>query len=102
MCKDILIFLSNLYPFNKKITRASFLKYNFIFTILFGILFFSNIDYSLKVSAFSLFYILASPIMIYQWLSDENPLKYFGGFSLLCIATILTYCITIYFLITYL
>jgi len=73
MCKSFLSFLANLYSFNIKITRTIFLKYNFIFTIVLGIIFFSEMDVSLKMIVISSSMLLAMPIGIYQVLNYENP-----------------------------
>lgn len=85
MCDKILFFLANLYPFNKKITRSTFLKLNFLFTIVIVIIFFSNLNPSFELSIAYITIILWSPVGIYQYLSEENPLYGIGN-TFVCIA----------------
>ena len=93
MCNRILSFIANLYPFNSKITRSTFLKFNLLITIIIGILFFNNsIPIEMKINFIPIFLLLLSPIGIYQYLSKENPLK-MNKFtsSIACLAELLLF-----------
>ena len=77
MCNKILSLLAKLYPFNSKISRSVFLKLNFLFTIALAMVFFNDsIDIKYKILFMPIVLLLVSPIGIYQYLSDENPIQY--------------------------
>lgn len=88
MCNKILLFIANLYPFNKKITRSTFLKLNFIFTIVIIVIFSSNLDSSSKLGIVYTMIALWSPVGIYQYMSEENPL-YGVGNTFVCVTELL-------------
>jgi len=76
MCNRILSLLANLYPFNSKISRSLFLKLNFLFTIVLGVVFFNDsIDIEFKILYIPIVLLFLSPIGIYQYLSDKNPIQ---------------------------
>jgi uncharacterized membrane protein HdeD (DUF308 family) len=85
MCKKILIFISKLYPFNDKISKEKFLKWNFIATIVYGLLFLSNqVASRTMIFIIYVFFLIFSPIGIYQYLKNEN----FLGNIFLCIGQV--------------
>jgi len=75
MCKKLLILITKVYPFQHLISKNSYLKWNFLFTIIYLIIFVNN---WLSTKDFILItyilVILLSPIYIYQYLKEESSL----------------------------
>ena len=101
MCNKILSLLANLYPFNSKINRPLFLKLNFFFTIILAVVLFNDsIDIKYKTLFIPIVLLFLSPIGIYQYLSDENPIQY-GVISslIICIGEFFLLVIVLFLLV---
>ena len=96
MCKTFLTLITKIYPFQHLISRKSYLKWNFILTIVYIMVFINNwITPKNFILSTYVILILSSPIYIYQYLKKE----YLVGNIFLCVFQVILMGTTIYLLV---